>query len=641
MTFRKKTAFVTVSAMIFAWVAAIIIALRTLHSHTKEEGFLSNPIGLRITHVYTEGPPVRIAVENDIKLPWDPLGVRLDGRKGARSVTWTDDINDADIYLGDAIDAWMHAERLEVVAPMQDIEWCLTIHAEFASTLRPPPMSLRELIRETDTWPTIVFVRPDSLSEAKAIILAKRAWVAATAAHGGQSYEDANRTGRVRVLRTPDNGNDSCLLYMAWTTHPKSDSLSYVSPATETSSVVLAVAPEMTIRAFDDGTRLLSCGATFLVVGSSYKSVVGVKSVSDTITQEILGKSVRNASEAALLERVGARLTKKCSEHAVNVIKRRLHLVTTRSPYGLSTVPIREQFSERPEVKQNMTSPNVELVPFQLPVMWADYPYRDPTQGIAIPENGGAVHRLCLATDHIQGVLLRRGDRVYYKHKLYVMTQSQIGGRAILTRPLILPVVDTVIRNVPFTPAENGVILFARVTDCVLLKGVKIDDQVIILTNGILPVQGDVDAVDSNDCLIRVRMPTERLEAASVPPTDKNLRMLREERDWLHPLARCSGDENVPTRTMCERDIVDSTPEEDGGSTTQSVWDRPCEHDVHCPFFDARTGRGGCLGGGMCEVPIGVRRVGFRHVDPERSKPSLCWNSHSTPCDHPVFGHLG
>ena len=45
------------------------------------------------------------------------------------------------------------------------------------------------------------------------------------------------------------------------------------------------------------------------------------------------------------------------------------------------------------------------------------------------------------------------------------------------------------------------------------------------------------------------------------------------------------------------------------------VWDRPCEHDAECPFIRADTelARGRCLAG-RCELPLGVRPVGFKHV---------------------------
>lgn len=49
---------------------------------------------------------------------------------------------------------------------------------------------------------------------------------------------------------------------------------------------------------------------------------------------------------------------------------------------------------------------------------------------------------------------------------------------------------------------------------------------------------------------------------------------------------------------------------EEGG-----VWDRPCESDFECPFNSLDSRRGGCDSVGYCEMPLGVRRTGFRKYD--------------------------
>lgn len=49
-------------------------------------------------------------------------------------------------------------------------------------------------------------------------------------------------------------------------------------------------------------------------------------------------------------------------------------------------------------------------------------------------------------------------------------------------------------------------------------------------------------------------------------------------------------------------------------------WDKACEANDECPFFRASDSRGGCVAG-FCEMPIGVRRIGFRRVDPTSAAP--------------------
>ena len=51
------------------------------------------------------------------------------------------------------------------------------------------------------------------------------------------------------------------------------------------------------------------------------------------------------------------------------------------------------------------------------------------------------------------------------------------------------------------------------------------------------------------------------------------------------------------------------------------VWDRPCDVDVECPYYDSRTGRGRCIAG-TCEMPLGVGNKSFRVADPDT--PPLC-----------------
>jgi hypothetical protein len=62
---------------------------------------------------------------------------------------------------------------------------------------------------------------------------------------------------------------------------------------------------------------------------------------------------------------------------------------------------------------------------------------------------------------------------------------------------------------------------------------------------------------------------------------------------------------------------------------TADVWDRPCDYDEECPFYQKNTTyknyRGGCISG-HCEMPIGVKRIAFRNYE----GTPLC---HS--CDNP------
>jgi len=55
----------------------------------------------------------------------------------------------------------------------------------------------------------------------------------------------------------------------------------------------------------------------------------------------------------------------------------------------------------------------------------------------------------------------------------------------------------------------------------------------------------------------------------------------------------------------------------------EKYWDKPCEDNTECPFYQKNTTyknyRGGCYNG-SCEMPIGVKRIAFRNYD-ENTKP--------------------
>jgi hypothetical protein len=90
---------------------------------------------------------------------------------------------------------------------------------------------------------------------------------------------------------------------------------------------------------------------------------------------------------------------------------------------------------------------------------------------------------------------------------------------------------------------------------------------------------------------------------------------------------QCFGDTKYRTKEHCEidRDIQ-------GNPRTPGVWDRPCTRDEDCPFFNKNQNypnkRGGCDGYGFCEMPIGVKRMGFKKFD-STSHP-IC---HGGPCE--------
>lgn len=82
----------------------------------------------------------------------------------------------------------------------------------------------------------------------------------------------------------------------------------------------------------------------------------------------------------------------------------------------------------------------------------------------------------------------------------------------------------------------------------------------------------------------------------------------------------CVGDPDKRTKQHCE-------------SVKKNVWDRPCVRNDECPFYQRNKNypnyRGGCIDG-LCEMPSGVKRKGFRYYD--ENTPPLCY---SCPLNNP------
>lgn len=97
------------------------------------------------------------------------------------------------------------------------------------------------------------------------------------------------------------------------------------------------------------------------------------------------------------------------------------------------------------------------------------------------------------------------------------------------------------------------------------------------------------------------------------------------------PSYRCYGDITNPSKAACE------SPFDDLGQpkTRPTYWDRPCIRNEDCPFFKANENypnqRGGCLQGGLCEFPIGMRRKAFRLYEDVGIHAPFCYS-----CDTPT-----
>jgi hypothetical protein len=87
-----------------------------------------------------------------------------------------------------------------------------------------------------------------------------------------------------------------------------------------------------------------------------------------------------------------------------------------------------------------------------------------------------------------------------------------------------------------------------------------------------------------------------------------------------HKCFKPNGDEYPDAKTSNACLSVDPNLEKTG------VWDKECQKDEDCPFFQANKNYPNNFGGcskGVCQLPVGMKRIGFKHYN--KDKP-LCYN---------------
>jgi hypothetical protein len=101
------------------------------------------------------------------------------------------------------------------------------------------------------------------------------------------------------------------------------------------------------------------------------------------------------------------------------------------------------------------------------------------------------------------------------------------------------------------------------------------------------------------------------------------------------PRYSCYGDSYITNKGLCNS-VLDEVGEV---KKKQTVWDRPCERNEECPFFQKNTTydnyRGGCIDG-YCELPVGIKRTSWRTYD--ISSSPIChgcneWEKNTSCCE--------
>lgn len=183
----------------------------------------------------------------------------------------------------------------------------------------------------------------------------------------------------------------------------------------------------------------------------------------------------------------------------------------------------------------------------------------------------GPVMRVALDSMVVRGVPIREGDVVLdaSSRKWYVR------DRALWShKPVEVQRADIVVEGRTIRPLRAGTRLGADAK-----KGDKV--EVRLLGPQSQTLYGEV--TDDDPILWRIT-------------TDINHSMVSD------PRATCFGARLAHTAAECY--------------AAGGVWDRPCDVDTECPYYDPATGRGKCVSG-MCEMPLKVGNTSFRTADPK------------------------
>jgi hypothetical protein len=88
----------------------------------------------------------------------------------------------------------------------------------------------------------------------------------------------------------------------------------------------------------------------------------------------------------------------------------------------------------------------------------------------------------------------------------------------------------------------------------------------------------------------------------------------------------CYGNSEITSKFECDSYYnIDGTPK-----AYYSLWDKRCVADVECPYYKSNTNypnnRGGCINGGFCEFPVGVKRLGYTKYSDTNLNTPLCYD---------------
>lgn len=130
------------------------------------------------------------------------------------------------------------------------------------------------------------------------------------------------------------------------------------------------------------------------------------------------------------------------------------------------------------------------------------------------------------------------------------------------------------------------------------------------------------------------------LDYVEIPMVENFITRLKRDPEVVDTRYNCVGDENLLNKPMC------NSPNDPFGQPKKqfTIWDRMCEENNECPFYNKnklyQKGRGGCIDG-HCEMPVGVKKIGYRKYYDKGIFSPFCHNGledkSCTSLDNPEY----
>lgn len=121
--------------------------------------------------------------------------------------------------------------------------------------------------------------------------------------------------------------------------------------------------------------------------------------------------------------------------------------------------------------------------------------------------------------------------------------------------------------------------------------------------------------------LYQIRANIKEAESENFAATTAAVKQYKEDPVAADLAYKCYGSPQTTRKIACE------SPYDMLGEPKylHTEWDRPCKENEDCPFYNGS--RGGCGEGGICELPLGVRRLGFRKYNDRGLYAPYCYGA--------------